>query len=806
MQSSINNDTSLTPIQKFYDDQNIFITGGTGFIGKLLIEKLLRSCPNVNIYILIRPKKGKDVFQRVNELFEDMVFSKLREEQPKFRNRIICIEGDCNLPNLGISTLERTTLIAQISIVFHVAANIKFNENIKSATITNVQGLKNMINLSKEMPKLKSFVYVSTAYCQCLHNPIEEKFYDPPIDDEKLIELLDSIDENSLDEFTKTLCESWPNTYVYTKSIAENVIKKQAGVIPIGIFRPGIVASTYREPLQGWVNNLNGPMGIFAGVWKGLIRTHHCDRYVKVCLVPGDFTINALIVCAWDIADKQRSEENIPIYNYVSNENPITYDDMEKFTLKYGPTTPFREAYWYYNFRSTKNRLLYLFYAYLLHLLPALILDLGMLCVRKKPRFLKMYRKLHAMLDVLSYFSLNEWKFTNERMINVIKKLTVKDQILFYCDMKDLDWDSYFATYLLGIRLYVLKDPIETLPQARRNWRRKVGKQLTPIQKFYDDQNIFITGGTGLIGKLLIEKLLRSCPNVNIYILIRPKKGKDIYQRTNELFEDVLFFKLKEEQPKFRNRIICIEGDCSLPNLGIATLERTTLIEQISIIFHSAANIRFNENIKLATTINVQGLKYMISLSKEMPKLKVKILYPMNIFERLLKTSNAISEFSKYLLSSIFQSFVHVSTAYCQCLHNPIEEKFYDPPIDDEKLIELLDSVDENSLDEFTKKLCKSWPNTYVYTKSVAENVIKKQAGLMPIGIFRPGIVTSTYREPLKGWVDSYNGPVIVYACAGKGFIRSFHCDGSVETCLVPGDLTTNALIVSAWDIANKQR
>ena len=65
---------NLTPIQEFYNGQSIFITGGTGFMGKLLIEKLLRSCPGIAfIYILVRPKKGKDVYQRTEELFDDPV-------------------------------------------------------------------------------------------------------------------------------------------------------------------------------------------------------------------------------------------------------------------------------------------------------------------------------------------------------------------------------------------------------------------------------------------------------------------------------------------------------------------------------------------------------------------------------------------------------------------------------------------------------------------------------------------------------------------------------------------------------------
>lgn len=58
-----------TSVKDFYRDRSIFITGGTGFMGKVLVEKLLRSCPDIkNIYLLIRPKKGQDVQQRLQEL------------------------------------------------------------------------------------------------------------------------------------------------------------------------------------------------------------------------------------------------------------------------------------------------------------------------------------------------------------------------------------------------------------------------------------------------------------------------------------------------------------------------------------------------------------------------------------------------------------------------------------------------------------------------------------------------------------------------------------------------------------------
>lgn len=66
--------------------------------------------------------------------------------------------------------------------------------------------------------------------------------------------------------------------------------------------------------------------------------------------------------------------------------------------------------------------------------------------------------------------------------------------------------------------------------------------------------------------------------------------------------------------------------------------------------------------------------------------------------------------------------------------------------------------------------------------------------------------VISTYREPLKGWTDNLYGPTGVAAGAGTGILRSLHCDGSKRLDVVPGDLTINALIACAWDVANRRK
>lgn len=63
-----------TPIQEFFKGLNIFITGGTGFVGKVLFQKLIRSIPHIGqVYLMIRPKKGKLPQERLSQVLEDKV-------------------------------------------------------------------------------------------------------------------------------------------------------------------------------------------------------------------------------------------------------------------------------------------------------------------------------------------------------------------------------------------------------------------------------------------------------------------------------------------------------------------------------------------------------------------------------------------------------------------------------------------------------------------------------------------------------------------------------------------------------------
>jgi alcohol-forming fatty acyl-CoA reductase len=62
-----------TSIAETFMDGTVFVTGSTGFLGKVLTEKLLRSCSLKKIALLVRSKKGVDSAQRVTEIYNQSV-------------------------------------------------------------------------------------------------------------------------------------------------------------------------------------------------------------------------------------------------------------------------------------------------------------------------------------------------------------------------------------------------------------------------------------------------------------------------------------------------------------------------------------------------------------------------------------------------------------------------------------------------------------------------------------------------------------------------------------------------------------
>ncbi|XP_060808981.1 fatty acyl-CoA reductase wat-like [Amyelois transitella] len=464
-----------TEIQQFYKDQSVFLTGGTGFLGKVIIEKLLRSCGDIDtIYVLIRSKKGKDAHARLHEMLDEFLFHRAHEENPKGIHKVVPVVGDMELPGLGISDQDRKTITSKVTIIINAAATVKFDEKLSISTGINVRGTREVIRLAKECRNLKAVTHVSTAFSNTHVDHIEEKFYEPPMSVEAL-EAVSEINEDVVNAILPSLLGKRPNTYCFTKAIAEEAIRKYAEGMPVCILRPSIVVSTYEEPVRGWTDSVYGPTGIVIGIGTGVLRTMYMDLNKVADMVPVDLTVNAILASAWYTAKnfKENQTSDIPIYNFVSGaQNPINWGHFIEVNRKYGTDKPTTKAVWYYGLNPTRSYSLFLFYNFFLHYLPALLVDGYCALVGKRRAMLKLYSKVMKMAHILFYFSTQDWKFSDQGVRDMWAALSDEDKAVFFFSLKDMSWERLCETFLVGLRVYLIKDDLSTLPEARKKWNR----------------------------------------------------------------------------------------------------------------------------------------------------------------------------------------------------------------------------------------------------------------------------------------------------------------------------------------------
>ena len=101
---------------------------------------------------------------------------------------------------------------------------------------------------------------------------------------EEILSMAEDVNIDS-ESMTRLMIGKRPNTYTFTKAITEQLINEERGDLPIAIVRPSIVAGALEEPMAGWVDNLNGPMGLVASGGHGLCRSKLPISYVNTCII-----------------------------------------------------------------------------------------------------------------------------------------------------------------------------------------------------------------------------------------------------------------------------------------------------------------------------------------------------------------------------------------------------------------------------------------------------------------------------------------------------------------------------------------
>ncbi|XP_023938703.1 putative fatty acyl-CoA reductase CG5065 [Bicyclus anynana] len=461
--------TSDMSIREFYKGRSVLVTGGTGFMGKVLVEKLLFSIPDIgNVYVLMRPKKGKSIKQRFADMQRLPLFDRLKKENPSAFTKIKPLQGDVLFDNLGLSDREIELLSEEISVIFHFAATLRLEAPLKDNVNMNTCGTQRTMNVAKRLKKLAVFVHLSTAFCYPDYRVLEEKTHEPPVKPSDVMHLIEWLDDNQIASLTKSLLGPHPNCYTFSKRLAESVVEDEWEHLPSVIVRPSIVCPSYQEPVAGWVDNLNGPIGLMIGAGKGVIRSMLCDGSLTAQVIPVDLAINAIIAIGMIEGSRSNKPDVIPVYNAnIGHQKETTWGEVIKIGKDYGRKYPLAWPLWYPNGDITTNIFIHEFKRIFFHLLPAYLIDLLLYLLGQKRFMVRIQDRISQGLEVLQYFTMRPWSFPCPNYDGIQSKLNKEEQVIFNTDSTSADREKYMQQCIDGGRIYCLKENISKIPINR---------------------------------------------------------------------------------------------------------------------------------------------------------------------------------------------------------------------------------------------------------------------------------------------------------------------------------------------------
>ncbi|KAI4313485.1 hypothetical protein L6164_026464 [Bauhinia variegata] len=481
----------LGSVKHFLKGKTILVTGATVFV-----EKVLRVQPDVKkLYLLLRASNPCSATERMqNEIIGKDLFRVLRDELGDdvgsfISEKVIAVAGDVSLENLGIKYANlRKDMLEEIDIVLHSAASTKFDERFDVAMRINTIGAFHVLNFAKNCTKVVILLHVSTAYMGRESEGLisEEPFqvgetlngfskldmdFEKKLVEKKLHELRAQnskeetitsemrsfgLDEEDLVLIMLHTCvakkHGWPNTYAFTKAMAEMLVEHKKENLPVVILRPTIVTSTYKEPFPGWVEGVRTVDSCAIAYCKRKLSCLPGNIKAAIDVIPADMVVNALIVAM--VASASKCYNNI--YHVGSSmRNPLKYINILDYFYKYFTKVPWMDK----NGKPIKVGTItmldmagfkrYIFIHYLLPLKGFKLLN-TVCCQHFQKRCLDFNRKIQVAMRLVNlyrpYLFFNGGVFDDRNMekVEMAAKQGGVEMDLFYFDPKMIDWEDYF--------------------------------------------------------------------------------------------------------------------------------------------------------------------------------------------------------------------------------------------------------------------------------------------------------------------------------------------------------------------------
>lgn len=349
----------------------VLLTGGTGFLGQAILERLLSDHPETSILLLIRGKGSTSGSDRLRNLLRKPVFSTWRngvgdaEATRIMGERVQVIEG-------SLGTIP--ALPSDLDVVIHSASTVSFDPPIDQAFDTNVGGALGLYGALLASGGDPSVVHISTAYvggirkgivseASLTHDVDWRSEYEAAKDARLRVEMASRQPEiltrfiaeargrhgkegpqavssaaeagriewvqARLIDYGRTRAESlgWTDVYTLTKAFAERAAEQlwAHNGHRLSVVRPAIIESALRHPYPGWIDGFKVADPLILAYGRGMLPEFPGLPDSVLDVIPVDFVVNAIIAVA---ANPPKAAE--PEYFHVSSgaSNPLPFHRM----------------------------------------------------------------------------------------------------------------------------------------------------------------------------------------------------------------------------------------------------------------------------------------------------------------------------------------------------------------------------------------------------------------------------------------------------------------------------------------------
>lgn len=280
--------------------REVLLTGATGFVGKVVLEALLRQREALGVervHVLVRTGGANSAGARfAREVAASPCFDGL---EPGWAGRVEVVEGDLLREGCGLAEADRARLAESVTHVLHVAASVDFDLPLHEADAVNVGGSLHVLELARACRRLERMVSVSTAYVTPHPGdgvPVREELAPLP---RPAAEIRAAVLEGRADERALLAETGHPNTYTLTKCLAEHLLVERRGDLPLALVRPSIVSAALRHPHPGWIDSAAAFAGFVALVGSGHLRAVAANPQSRVDIVPVDVVAERILDTAF---------------------------------------------------------------------------------------------------------------------------------------------------------------------------------------------------------------------------------------------------------------------------------------------------------------------------------------------------------------------------------------------------------------------------------------------------------------------------------------------------------------------------